>query len=204
MPSFEMENLYPDERVCGLDEAGMGPWAGPLVVAGCVFSSREPALDFLDKIDDSKRLSPKKRGELMALIADCDAIEHGVAVIEADVIDEIGLAEAWRRGVLEVALDLSPAICLIDGTRSVEIPGTSRCLPIVKGDQKSYTIAVASIIAKVTRDGIMRDIHRENPEYGFDQHVGYGTALHKSMLMRHGPSKHHRKSFAPVRSVMRP
>lgn len=197
-PNFEFEKLYKGKRIYGIDEAGLGPWAGPLVVASCCIQGLALSDELLSNINDSKKVSKKKRENLFEVIINTPNIKYGVSIVENIIIDEIGLSAAWKRGILESVIDFNPEICLIDGSRRLEIPNC-KTVSIIKGDQKSYSIATASIIAKVTRDRIMRKIHEEFPEYGFDKHVGYGTKLHMENLMQYGPCKYHRKSYAPIR-----
>ncbi len=197
-PNFEFETLYKNSLVFGIDEAGLGPLAGPLVVASCHIENMELSEYLLDNINDSKKISPQKREKLFEIITNTPNITFGIAIIENTTIDELGLSEAWKKGILESIANFSPNICLLDGSRKIYI---SNCetIPIIKGDQKSYSIATASIIAKVTRDRIMKKIHEEFPQYGFDKHVGYGTKLHMENLQKYGPCKYHRKSYSPIK-----
>lgn len=197
-PDFEFEKIYEGKEIYGIDEAGLGPLAGPIVVASCCIQDFRLSDELLNSINDSKKISKKKRESLFEIITNTLNIKYGISIVENTVIDEIGLSAAWKKGVIESVLEFNPEICLIDGSRRVEIPNC-KTISIVKGDQKSYSIAAASIIAKVTRDRIMRKIHEEFPEYGFDEHVGYGTKQHMEMLMQYGPCKYHRKSYAPIR-----
>ena len=203
MPNFDFENKYPGKIICGVDEAGLGPLAGPIVVAACVISNRNMSTELLKNIDDSKKLSHKKREHLFDTISISPDIHYAISVIDSNVIDEIGLSKAWQRGISEAIGGLSEFadVCLIDGNRSIPTP--DRIIEtIVKGDQKSYSIATASIIAKVTRDRIMQEIHKEYPNYGFDKHVGYGTKLHLDMLGTHGACPYHRRTYSPVKRVI--
>jgi ribonuclease HII len=178
-------------RVAGVDEAGRGPLAGPLVAGAVVLSRAVPGLD------DSKRLTEARREELFEeLIAGGHAI--GVGVVEADELDRMGVQcanyGAMARAV--AALNPPPDFLLVDG---FNLPGmTQPCLRIVKGDQRSLSISAASIIAKVTRDRRMAELEREYPGYGFGQHKGYGTAAHMAALAKLGPCPEHRRSFAPL------
>ncbi|MBQ7524614.1 MAG: ribonuclease HII [Alphaproteobacteria bacterium] len=206
MPSFELENGYPGEVVCGVDEAGLGPLAGALVVAACHIMDQHLPVELMENIDDSKRLTGKKREHTFGLIETCTSIKYGISIIENTEIDAMGLSKAWQKGIVDAVSKLSifcrPTLCLLDGKRKVEIPNC-KCVPVIKGDQKSFSIATASIIAKVTRDRIMRKIHEEFPQYGFDKHVGYGTRQHLEALSRFGACKYHRQSYAPVAKVVR-
>ncbi|MDR0630640.1 MAG: ribonuclease HII [Holosporales bacterium] len=202
MPDFNIENLYLKDKVGGVDEAGRGPWAGPLVISCCIFTIHELSPLLRDGINDSKKVSPNKREILFEAITNSSIAKHQTAVVSNDDIDNLGLAKAWKKGVMDSISNLNISVCLIDGTSFVNLPKDTKCIPVIKGDQKSYSIAAASIIAKVTRDRIMRNIHNEFPEYGFDKHVGYGTMQHKEALKKFGPCKHHRKSYAPIRALL--
>lgn len=204
MPSFDLENSYSPKIVCGTDEVGLGPLAGPVVVCSCFILDHNLPLEILNQIDDSKKLSQKKREALFELTTKSEQIIHAVSIVSPEVIDEIGLAAAWKKGVVESIQKLSihPDVCLLDGIRKVELDGVE-IVPVVKGDQKSFSISTASIIAKVTRDRIMQKIHEELPEFGFDRNVGYGTKQHMEALKKFGPSKHHRMSYAPVARALR-
>lgn len=199
-PSFEIEEMYESQEIFGIDEAGLGPLAGPLVVAACCIEHRELSDELLININDSKKLSRKKREYLFEILANTPNIKCGISVIDNETIDEAGLSNAWRMGVVSSLIKFNPKICIIDGKRRVEIPGC-KVIPVVDGDQKSYTIAAASIIAKVTRDRIMMEIHEEFPEYGFDHHVGYGTRMHLDNLRRFGPCEYHRQSYVPIKNL---
>ncbi|MCB1556006.1 MAG: ribonuclease HII [Alphaproteobacteria bacterium] len=184
--------------VYGIDEAGRGPLAGP-VVAACVFVP--PAaqdLAFWSGVTDSKKLSAKKRELLFPLIQ-----QHcvcGIAQASAQEIDDLNIHHAtllaMRRAYLEGRDD---ALALIDGKFVPDLPCPAQA--VVKGDSKVREIAAASILAKVTRDRIMAALHADHPCYGWDRNAGYGTAEHRAALFRHGPSPHHRRSFAPVKAL---
>jgi ribonuclease HII len=201
VPDFEIEDLYKRETVCGADEAGMGSWAGPLVVASCLFLGHTLPPSLIS-LNDSKKVLRSRRESLFEELMKCPLIRYGIAVINESLIDEAGLAEAWRIGVVKSVSGLHATICIIDGTRWVDIPGIVKCIPLVRGDGKSYSIAAASIIAKVTRDRIMLDIHREFPGYGFDRNVGYGTRYHMESISKLGVCERHRRSYAPIRKFI--
>jgi ribonuclease HII len=206
MPTFDVENEYPEViLVCGIDEAGLGAIAGPVVVASCCFKDRDLPMDLLNSINDSKLLTKNKRESAFEIISIHPDIDCKVAVIKSDIIDKIGLANAWKLGVISATASFArmpqSVAYLIDGIRNVKI-GDTTTRSIVKGDQKSYSIAAASIIAKVTRDKIMLQIHEQFPEYGFASHVGYGTNLHIENLKKFGPCEHHRKSYPIVKSAL--
>jgi ribonuclease HII len=196
MPSFEIEDTYPGRIVAGVDEAGLGPMAGPIVVCSCVIQDRT----LIDpSIDDSKKLSRATREKLFPKIV--DNFIYGIAVIAPHIIDEYGLSHAWERGIREAVqnIPIKPDVIIIDGNKKVIIEGITT-ESIIKGDSKSYSIAAASIIAKVTRDRIMCDLHKEYPEYGFNKHVGYCTKAHIEALRKFGVTDQHRKSYAPVKA----
>jgi len=180
--------------LCGVDEAGRGPLAGPVVAAAVVLPPRAR----LQGVDDSKRLSPRMRDQLAARVR-TEAAGYAVAVVESRVIDRINIREATflaMRNCL-AALGSVPDLVLVDG---FPVPGLMfRQEPVIGGDRRSLVIAAASILAKVHRDEMMDEFHRLYPEYGFDRHRGYTTAEHLAALRRHGPSPIHRRSFAPTR-----
>lgn len=195
-PTAKLEQEYLARgfrAVAGLDEAGKGAWAGP-VVAGAVIL---PEKTKLPGLDDSKRLSAKQREELYDRIIE-QAVAFGVGVRDAFMIDEIGLAEAHRQAMQAAvdALTPRPDYLLIDGMGIRKLGVTGIC--IIKGDQKVRCIAAASIIAKVTRDRIMRACDTAFPAYGFADHKGYGTEQHHQALLEHGVCSLHRLSYAPV------
>lgn len=176
--------------VCGIDEVGRGPLAGP-VVAGAVILPSDCEILY---INDSKKLSEKKREELYPVIME-QAVSVGIGMVSPQRIDEINILQATYEAMREAIHNLSikPDILLND---AVAIPEVDiRQVPIVKGDAKSISIGAASIIAKVTRDRIMVEYDALFPEYGFASHKGYGTAAHISALKAHGPTSIHRRSF---------
>lgn len=179
------------EQICGIDEAGRGPLAGPVVVAGVIM----PKNSFIEGVNDSKKVSEKKRESLYDKILD-EAISYSVAIIGQDVIDEINILNATKKGVTSVVegLDVKPNLIVIDALEHIDTKG----IPyesIIKGDAKCYSIAAASIVAKVTRDRIMREWDEIYPQYGFAKHKGYGTAAHISAIKEYGLCPIHRRSF---------
>jgi len=183
-------------RVAGVDEVGVGPLAGP-VVAAAVVVLPETALR---GVDDSKTLSAPRREELAAKIHAC-APGIGVGIVEVADIDRLNIyhaaLEAMRRAVL--ALPLLPEQLIVDARR---IPGiTIPQLALVNGDARSYSVAAASIVAKVTRDRLMRQLDERYPQYGFRENMGYGTPRHLAAIAQYGPCPLHRRSFAPVRQL---
>ena len=182
--------------VAGVDEAGRGPLAGPVSVAAVVL----PRGLFLPRLNDSKKLSPKARDELYDLILE-KALAIGTSFVDAKTIDRVNIYQATINGMYEAIFSLSPEPqkVLIDAVRLENLPMPS--LSIVKGDEKSASIAAASIVAKVRRDRLMEEYDRQYPEYGFARHKGYGTAEHIKALRQYGPCPVHRLSFEPVRSI---
>lgn len=177
-----------DKLIAGIDEAGRGPLAGPVVVASVIM----PLDDIIDGVNDSKKLSEKKRNLLFPQILE-RCIDYHIAVIRSDVIDKINILNATKQGMYECIDGLhSVDTVLID---AVKLDTTVNTMSIIKGDSLSYNIACASIIAKCTRDNMMYDMHKLYPQYGFDRHKGYGTALHISMLKEHGKCPIHRDTF---------
>ena len=190
----EMEkDLYQKgfQKIGGIDEAGRGPLAGPVVVAGVIM----PPNSILEGINDSKKVSEKKREKLYDLILE-EAISYSVAIIGQDVIDEINILNATKQGVTKVVQewDIKPDLILVDALTHIDTNG----IPydsIIKGDAKCYSIAAASIIAKVTRDRIMKQWDEIYPQYGFGAHKGYGTAKHIEAIKQYGLCPIHRRSF---------
>lgn len=178
--------------VCGIDEAGRGPWAGPVVAAAVILDpARVPR-----GIDDSKRLTPAAREELFQALLTCAGI--GVGAASVNEIDSINILQATLRAMERAlaALPHAPDAALVDGNRLPILPCPA--LAVIGGDGRSLSIAAASIVAKVTRDRMMRELAREYPVYGWDRNKGYGTSVHAAALARHGVSPHHRLSFGPV------
>ena len=197
MTSFE-ENLRQQgfRFIAGIDEAGRGPLAGPVVAAAVIL----PEDFYLPGIDDSKKLTEHKREEYFDRIK-MDAIAVGVGIIDAPEIDRINILEAAKKAMLAavIQLDPNPDYLLIDAVK-LGTPYPSESL--IKGDARSITIAAASIIAKVTRDRLMKEISHKHPEYGFSSNMGYGTAEHLDALKQHGVTPFHRKTFAPVKEYV--
>lgn len=187
--------LYEDKYsefsyICGIDEAGRGPLAGPVVAAACILP-KDAQILFLN---DSKKLTDKRRDALFDEIKE-KAISYGIGIVDEKVIDEINILQATYLAMRDAIsqLDPKPEILLND---AVKIPDVDiRQVPIVKGDAKSVSIAAASILAKVTRDRIMIEYDKKYPEYGFAKHKGYGTKAHIDMIKEIGPSDIHRRTF---------
>jgi ribonuclease HII len=179
-------------RIAGVDEAGRGPLAGPVVAAAVIL----PADYDHPQIDDSKKLSPRQREQLFEVIQR-DAVAVGIGVSEAPLIDAVNILQATLRAMREAVLSLiTPPDCLfVDGLNKVPLPLSIPQQTIVRGDQRSISVAAASIVAKVSRDRIMEMYHRQFPQYNFLKNKGYGTREHREAIARHGWCKIHRRSF---------
>lgn len=203
MPDLSLESALHRRglsRIAGVDEAGRGPLAGPVAASAVILP-----LDFsCAGLDDSKKLSASKRESLYERLTSDPRVVWAVATATAEEIDRLNILRATHLAMRRAAesLDPAPEHCLIDGlpVRGFPIPHDA----VVKGDGKSLSIAAASIIAKVTRDRIMRDLDREFPQFGFTRHQGYGTKEHLEALRIHGPCRHHRRSFQPVSQLSLP
>lgn len=189
MLQYEEEILKNGARfIAGIDEAGRGPLAGPVVVAGVIM----PLDDLIDGVDDSKKLSAKKRENLFDKIT-AKALEVKIAVVGNERIDEVNILNATKEGMLQCIDDFQKVdAVLIDAVKlNSKVPTVS----IIHGDALSYSIAAASIVAKVTRDRIMADYDKLYPMYGFAKHKGYGTRHHIELLQKYGPCPIHRRTF---------
>ncbi|WP_426338259.1 ribonuclease HII [Pseudoduganella sp. S-14] len=186
-----------EEIICGVDEAGRGPLAGPVFAAAVILDRNRP----IQGLRDSKKLNEAKRDELAPLIRE-HAIAWAVAKASEEEIDRLNILQAsllaMKRAVY--ALQTVPTLALIDGNKCPVMRIQS--IAIVEGDDKIESISAASILAKTARDAALIKLHKKYPQYGFDQHKGYGTALHLERLREHGASPVHRRSFAPVREVL--
>ncbi len=188
-------------HIAGLDEVGRGAWAGPVVAGAVILPLDRPDLaQVLEGVNDSKLLSPRRREKLLLYITEAAlAMEVGFATQRE--IDKHGIVTATRLAMQRALarLPIQPDCLLLDALRlpSIALPQTH----LIRGDQKSLTIAAASIVAKVTRDQWMRDRDEHYPEYGFAAHKGYGTALHQRALQQYGVTELHRRSFAPIRAA---
>jgi ribonuclease HII len=183
--------------IAGVDEAGRGPLAGPVVVAAVVLNPDRPIVG----LDDSKKLNEKRREELYALIME-RSLASAVVEIAAAEIDRINVLQATLLGMKQAVEQLfpPPSLALIDGNQAPKLNCAVRT--IVQGDSLEPAISAASILAKVTRDRLMKKLHIDYPEYGFDRHKGYATRDHLARLNRHGPCPIHRHSFEPVRKML--
>lgn len=181
--------------VAGIDEAGRGPLAGPVVAAAVVLPRRLPKR-LKDELDDSKKLKPQQRAALYEVIAGCASF--GVGLAEVAEIDRINILQATFVAMARAmdGLGLAVDCALVDGNQKPRLACRIECL--VGGDGLSLSIAAASVVAKVTRDRLMLRLAEDFPGYGWDTNMGYGTAEHRAALLRLGPTPHHRRSFAPV------
>lgn len=180
-------------RVAGVDESGYGPLAGPVITAAVVLDPERP----VEGVTDSKLLSRQRREEFAALIRE-RAVDHALGAASCREVERLNargaVALAMRRAVSRLAS--SPELVLVDGFEVRELGAEQRAL--VRGDRRSRSIACASVLAKVTRDRLMRSLHPRYPEYGWGSNHGYGTSEHRAALARHGPTPHHRRTFAGV------
>ena len=199
MPDFNLERAA-GGCVAGIDEAGRGPLAGPVIAAAVILDPATLPGMLRDGIDDSKVLTKSRREELFAALRRYADI--GIGGASAAEIDRINILAATLRAMGRAvdALGIVPDLALIDGNRTPELacPATA----VVRGDQASLSIAAASIVAKVTRDRIMATLARRHPGFGWERNAGYGTAEHKQALTRLGVTPHHRKTFAPINKIL--
>lgn len=209
------------KRVAGVDEAGRGPLAGPVVAAAVILpsnideilSQKEPSESdhYFFKINDSKKLTPKKREELFLFLMEDSRVHKATALVDAQKIDQINILNATYLAMQQAVsqIDPIPNHVLFDGWAMPEkffsaLPTSLTQEGVVKGDSKSLSIAAASILAKVTRDRLMLEYEKEFPGYNFSTHKGYGTKDHVAKIHELGPAPIHRKSFAPIRDLLRP
>lgn len=189
---------YAGELICGVDEAGRGPLAGPVTAAAVILDPQRP----ISGLRDSKKLSEQKR-EILAVEIKQSALAWAIAECSEQEIDELNILQAtmlaMRRAV--EALAIQPTLALIDGNRCPVMAVRSEA--IIKGDDKVAAISAASILAKTARDHILANLHQQYPHYAFDQHKGYPTTLHLERLRMHGVSPVHRKSYAPVKALLK-
>ena len=190
-------------RIAGVDEAGRGPLAGPVVAAAAILPTKWAQSGLpgdLQGLNDSKQLTALQREKYFTFLTACAEVQFAIAQTDASQIDEINILRATHRAMNEALAKLNPAPqhALVDGrpVKTLRFQQTA----IVKGDARSYSIAAASVLAKVTRDRLMLEFDRQWPVYGFAGHTGYGTAQHLAALAAHGPCPIHRRSFAPLKA----
>ncbi|MBR5599484.1 MAG: ribonuclease HII [Alphaproteobacteria bacterium] len=202
MPDFELEDEVLGE-VIGVDEAGRGPWVGPVVAGSVVFLKKEVNPFLLENLNDSKKISKKKREILYDLLREeqkLGNIKIGIGQASAKEIDELNILNAtflaMKRAISQC--EIEPVLVLIDGNR---LPKNFEynAKAVVKGDAKSYSISAASIVAKVYRDKLMEEMALKYPNYGFEKNAGYGTKEHIEALKKYGITPEHRKSYAPIK-----
>ncbi|MBX2804502.1 MAG: ribonuclease HII [Hyphomicrobiales bacterium] len=182
--------------IAGVDEAGRGPWAGPVVAAAVIFRDGVR----LDGLDDSKKLKVARREELYEQIFESAIV--GVSIISVDEIDRINILQATMAAMRNAIEQLAApgATVLVDGNRCPKL--TQKAVPVVNGDALCPSIAAASIVAKVTRDRLMRELGKDFPQYGWCDNKGYGTSAHSKAIAAFGVTPHHRRSFAPIRAAL--
>lgn len=197
------------KRVFCLDEAGRGPLAGPVIACAAVILIKDFKAGFLSEVNDSKKLAPKKREEIYKSLNGCPAIEWGTGRVSEKIIDKINILEATKLAMRRAVANLERKLrrkrsrgyradfLIIDGNFKIGVDIPQK--PIIKGDEKVFSCAIASIIAKIKRDGIMNKYGREYQEYGFGRHKGYPTEFHRKMIKKFGPCEIHRKSFRPIK-----
>ena len=206
MPDFAFEDKYAD-LVVGIDEAGRGPWAGPVVASAVVFLNRNENKELLLNLNDSKKLSAKKRDKLYSLLKEEQAkgnISIGIGEATSQEIDDLNILQATFLAMKRAYqnLDVKPKHALIDGNQIPKnFPCSAQC--IVKGDALSMSISAASIVAKVYRDHLMQNLAEEYPFYGFEKNAGYGTKLHIDGLKKCGICPEHRKSYKPIQNFLK-
>lgn len=201
MPHFIFENTYPSHfKIAGIDEVGCGPWAGPLIACACIIEQNKIPQSLLMTIDDSKKIAKQKREDIYQRILEEKekSLFFGIGIVEIDIFNQITLKNALPFAMKESIhkLPIKPDQLLIDGIRNPQINIPTKM--IKKGDQESYSIAIASIIAKVTRDNIMTQLHEQYPEYGWDKNAGYGTKQHMQAIKKYGLTPQHRTCFKPI------
>lgn len=194
----------PKRLICGIDEAGYGTWAGPVYVSGVILDPDNP----IEGLADSKALKPSQREILYTLIME-RALAISTAIISHDTIDTVNIYNANMEGMLQVSREIDRRARQLSGEAFYHIDGENapkalkpRCRTIVGGDATDPAISAASIVAKVERDRHMEEMGLAYPGYGFEKHKGYGTKLHREMLMEHGPSPIHRMTFKPMKEMV--
>ncbi|WP_036452525.1 ribonuclease HII [Mycoplasma buteonis] len=198
MLDYEIKNNFLHLNVIGLDEAGRGAWAGPVVVAGCVLNLTKK---YHEKINDSKKLNEKDRQELSIWIK-TNAKAYSIKFINSDIVDQIGPKKASQLGMQQCLTEIISQLQLDVVITDFEKIDTSLPLHnLIKGDQKSINVAAASILAKVARDNFM--IEKSSELFSFHKHKGYGTKLHQEELLKNGVSQLHRKSYAPIKKILK-
>lgn len=201
-PSFDLENKYDGGLIAGVDEAGCGPWAGPLTATACIIDQAKITKNLLAHINDSKTLSAKKREAIYQALIQHEAVIYSTHVMDIVEFNTLGLAKALPLTIQRAVTGLSvkPTHVLMDGISDPKV-GIPTSL-IVRGDQKSYSIAAASIIAKVTRDHLMQQLSQEYPKYDWAKNAGYGTKSHREALDKYGITPQHRTCYKPIQKLL--
>lgn len=214
-PNFEYENKLINSgflKICGIDEVGRGPLAGPVVAAAVIINEKLIGDEEKFKnIKDSKKLSAKQREKWREILIGTNEIKWGIGIVSEKIIDKINILEATKLAMLKAINDLicrtdsiakrgEPDFLLIDGNFTLDIPDLNQ-KAVPQGDSKIISIAAASIVAKAARDRIMIQYHKKYPQYGFEKHKGYGTAMHIEMIKKYGPCAIHRRSFEPIKGM---
>ena len=205
----EEKNLWKKrfKNIAGLDEAGRGPLAGPVTACAVFVSKKIKLFPKFKKIKDSKKLTPKKREEFCKILKSHSQIEWGIANVSEKIIDKINILEATKLAMLRAVKNLEKKIkskidfLILDGNFKINSKIPQK--PIIKADNKVFSVMAASIIAKVTRDKLMVKLDKKYPKYKFAIHKGYPTKLHRKLLKKHGSCKIHRKTFGPVRNLIK-
>jgi len=205
MPDWEIENTF-SGIICGVDEAGRGPWVGPVVAGAVIFLTHDVDPFLLQNLNDSKKLSAQKREKLYTVLlneAQAGHICYGIGMASAAEIDELNILQATFAAMRKAveSLSIKPQQALIDGNRlPTNFPCTTSCY--IGGDARSYSIAAASIIAKVYRDNLMKELALKYPQYGFEKNAGYGTKEHIAALQQYGITPEHRRSYKPIKKIL--
>jgi ribonuclease HII len=201
MPDFSLENKL-QGVIAGIDEAGRGPWAGPVVAGAAVLNRDTLETALIDGLDDSKALTPARREALFEALAHSPAATVGFGIASVEEIDSLNILQATFLAMSRALEDMGQPVeyALVDGNRAPSLP--CQVQTVVKGDSRSLSIAAASIIAKVTRDRMMAELALAFPGYGWETNQGYGTPAHRLGLETLGVTLHHRKTYAPVRAIL--
>ena len=205
MPDFSLEDAARADGfavIAGVDEAGRGPWAGPVVAGAAVLEPGKVPEELLAQLDDSKKIKAALRADLYARLHETPGIQLGIGIATVEEIDHHNILEATMMAMARAVTSLveTPHLALVDGNREPVLPCAVKT--VVKGDARSLSIAAASIAAKETRDRIMDDLAQEHPGYGWERNAGYGTAQHQAALAELGVTPHHRRSFKPIRVLL--
>ncbi len=204
LPTFKFENEFSlkGELVVGVDEAGCGPWAGPVVAAAVIIDQDLFDDELREGVKDSKKLVRSKREDVYKKLIIHPSIQYGIGEASVQEIDQLNIGKATRLAMARAVqnLNIEPSFALVDGIRAPELK--MRVQTVVKGDQQSFSIAAASIIAKVTRDYMMTILDEKYPCYGWKNNAGYGTKIHHEAMKLYGLTVHHRLSYAPVKALL--